>query len=103
MNYIERTRLPWQWISHDIELLELKVGRDRATVDVKTSRGEQKLVRRVLRETIGDEPRHHRTDVYCGHLSIWELFCHIDRPVVSKHQVAANESIASERESLPYS
>ena len=35
MNYIERTWLPWQWISHDIELLELKVGRDRATVDVE--------------------------------------------------------------------
>jgi len=37
MNYIERIRLPWQWISHDIDLLELKVGRDRATVDVERS------------------------------------------------------------------
>ena len=26
VNNVERTRLPWQWISQDIELLELKIG-----------------------------------------------------------------------------
>jgi hypothetical protein len=34
VNSIERTRLPWQWISQDIELLELKIGGDWAIVGV---------------------------------------------------------------------
>ena len=32
MDYIEGTRLPWQWIDQDVELPELKVGGDAAVV-----------------------------------------------------------------------
>lgn len=34
MNHIERTRLPWQRFNQDIDLLELKVGGDGATVGI---------------------------------------------------------------------
>jgi len=34
VNHIERTRFPWQWVSQDIDLLELKFGGDWAIVGV---------------------------------------------------------------------
>ena len=34
LNYIERTRLPWQWFNQDIDLLELKVRGDGAMVRI---------------------------------------------------------------------
>jgi hypothetical protein len=37
VNYVERTRFPWQRLDEDIELLELKVGGDWATMSPERS------------------------------------------------------------------
>lgn len=75
MDHIERTRLPRQWISRDVELLKLKVGGDWAIVG---GRFERELVRKSPSGTTSDTPRTHWTDVYCGHLGIGKFLCSVD-------------------------
>jgi hypothetical protein len=83
VDHVERIRFPCQWFGQDIELLELKVGVYWAMVGIEKS-CEQMFPERSPSE---DGPRIHRTDVYCGHLSIGEFLSHVERPVPSERRI----------------